>query len=133
MYICGTPRAFRSFYRKTIQAKRIMESKNNMPSGTSNNLSSFISKYGRRISRGLLVAICIGLIAYFMPKEKSVHYDFKSDTPWTHEQIRAEFDFDVPKSKEEISAEEDSVKKQFIPIFQQIGKAESSCNGKQNG
>ena len=98
-----------------------MEKKNNTSSETSQNLSNFITKYGRRISKGLLIAICIGLITYFMPKEKSIHYDFKSDTPWAHEQIRAEFDFDVPKSEEDISAEEDSIKKLFIPIFQQIG------------
>lgn len=98
-----------------------MGNKENTQPGTSKGLSNFITKYGRRISRGLLVAICIGLIAYFMPKEKSVYYDFKTDTPWVHEQIMAEFDFDVPKTQEEISAEEDSIKKQFIPIFQQIG------------
>ena len=99
-----------------------MGNKNSTSPGTPNDLSSFIDKYGRRISRGLLIAICIGLIVYFMPKEKSVHYDFKSDTPWTHEQIRAEFDFDVPKSKEEISAEEDSIKQALTELLQEFNK-----------
>ena len=95
-----------------------MESKNNTPTGAINRIKVFTSKNGRRISRGILVALCIGLVIYFMPKEKNVYYDFKLNTPWTHEQLRAEFDFDVPKTKEEIAAEQDSIKRLFIPIFQ---------------
>ena len=86
-----------------------MESKNNTPTGAINRIKVFTSKNGRRISRGILVALCIGLVIYFMPKEKNVYYDFKLNTPWTHEQLRAEFDFDVPKTKEEIAAEQDSI------------------------
>ena len=96
-----------------------MESKNNTSGSTIGNIKNFILKYGSRISKGLLVALCIGLIIYFMPREKSIFYDFKYDTPWMHEQLRAEFDFNVPKTDEELSAEEDSLKKYFIPIFQQ--------------
>lgn len=98
-----------------------MESKNNAFGNAMESIRNFIGKYGRRISRGILVAMCIGLIIYFMPKEKSVFYDFKQDTPWMHEQLRAEFDFDVPKTDEEISAEKDSIRRSAIPIFRQTG------------
>lgn len=86
-----------------------------------NKIKDYIGRKGRKISRIVMIALCIGLIIYFMPKEKSVHYDFKYNTPWAHEQLRAEFDFDVPKTSEEISAEKDSIKKLMIPIFQQTG------------
>lgn len=81
---------------------------------------SIIKKYSQRISKILLVSLCIGLIIYFMPKGKSVYYDFKPDTPWAHEQLRAEFDFEIPKTSKELLAEEDSIKQMFIPIFQQL-------------
>ena len=79
-----------------------------------------IKKYSQRISKILLASLCIGLIIYFMPKGKSVYYDFKPDTPWAHEQLRAEFDFEIPKTSEELLAEQDSIKQLFIPIFQQL-------------
>ena len=98
-----------------------MESKDTKSGSAAGGAKDFIIKYGRRIWSGLLVITCIGLIIYFMPKEKSVYYDFKRDTPWAHEQLRAEFDFDVPKSEEEITAEEDSIRELAIPIFRQTG------------
>ena len=98
-----------------------MESKDAKSGSAAGGAKDFIIKYGRRIWSGLLVITCIGLIIYFMPKEKSVYYDFKRDTPWAHEQLRAEFDFDVPKSEEEITAEEDSIRELAIPIFRQTG------------
>ena len=81
---------------------------------------SILKKYSRRISRIILVSLCIGLITYFMPKGKSVYYDFTPDTPWAHEQLRAEFDFEIPKTSEALLAEQDSIKELFIPIFRQL-------------
>ena len=84
-------------------------------------VKDFTVRYGNAISKGALVALCAGLIIYFMPKVKSVYYDFIPDAPWIHEQLRAEFDFDVPKSDEEIAAEKDSIRERFTPIFRQTG------------
>ncbi|MBO5865669.1 MAG: HDIG domain-containing protein [Bacteroidaceae bacterium] len=98
-----------------------MENNINSFSSTIDRVKDYIGKKSRKISRIILVALCIGLIIYFMPKQKSVYYDFKYNTPWAHEQLRAEFDFDVPKTSEDILAEKDSIKKQLIPIFKQTG------------
>ena len=87
-----------------------------------------IKKYSQRISKILLVSLCIGLIIYFMPKGKSVYYDFKPDTPWAHEQLRAEFDFEIPKTSEKLLAEQDSIKQMFIPIFQQLETSDELYN-----
>ena len=87
-----------------------------------------IKRYSQRISRILLVSLCIGLIIYFMPKGKSVYYDFKPETPWAHEQLRAEFDFEIPKTSKEMQAEEDSIKKLSIPIFQQFETSDELYN-----
>lgn len=83
-------------------------------------LKNNIKKNGRNISRIVLVIICIGLIIYFMPKNKSIHYDFKSNAPWAHEQVLAEFDFDVRKSNDEIKAEQDSIRNNLVPVFQKL-------------
>ena len=77
-----------------------MENNINSFSSTIDRVKDYIGKKSRKISRIILVALCIGLIIYFMPKQKSVYYDFKYNTPWAHEQLRAEFDFDVPKTSE---------------------------------
>ena len=98
-----------------------MKENENKPDSTIGRIKNFVIKYGSNISKGILVVLCIGLIIYFMPKEKSVYYDFKSDAPWMHEQLRAEFDFDVPKTNEDIAAEEDSIREISIPIFEQTG------------
>ena len=97
-----------------------MENKERPLANLINSTKNFISRHGRKISQTLLVSLCIGLITYFMPREKSVFYNFKLNAPWTQEQMRAEFDFDVPKSTEEISAEEDSLKQLSMPVFQRI-------------
>lgn len=99
-----------------------MKSKDNRFYSAIDRLRLFTDKYGKKTSRAILIALCVGLIIYFMPKEKSVYYDFKLNTPWTHEQLRAEFDFDVPKTQEEIAAETDSIKERLIPIFQRVGQ-----------
>jgi hypothetical protein len=98
-----------------------MEKKDSSFDNTIRKFRYFTSKYGKEISRITLAALCIGLIIYFMPKEKSVYYGFKPNSPWIHEQLRAEFDFDVPKSNAEIEAEKDSIKRHFIPVFRQTG------------
>lgn len=89
--------------------------------GLWSRLKNNIKKNGRNISRVVLVIICIGLIIYFMPKNKSIHYDFKRNEPWAHEQILAEFDFDVRKSNDEIKAEQDSITNSIIPVFKNLG------------
>ena len=81
-----------------------MENKGNGFIGFVRSIKDFTSRYGRKISQVLLILLCSGLIIYFMPRERSVFYNYKQNTPWAHEQLRAEFDFDVPKTAEEISA-----------------------------
>lgn len=105
-----------------------MESKSNRFINAIHHIRKFTVRYGRSISKGILIALCIGLIIYFMPKEKSVYYEFKHDTPWAHELLRAEFDFDIPKTDEEIAAEKDSVSKLAIPIFRQTGTSNDFNN-----
>lgn len=95
-----------------------MENKGNVFINFIRSIKDFTSKYGRKISQALLILLCTGAIIYFMPRERNVFYDFKQNTPWPYEQLRAEFDFSVPKTAEEISAEEDSIKQFAIPVFQ---------------
>ena len=98
-----------------------MENKDTPFTSFINTTKEFTNRHGRKISQALLISLCIGLIIYFMPREKSIFYNFRLNAPWTQEQLRAEFDFDIPKSTEEISAEEDSLGQLAVPVFQRIG------------
>ena len=79
-----------------------------------------IRKNGGKISRIALIVICAGLIITFMPKAKSIQYEFNEGEPWKHEQLLAEFDFDIYKSKADIEAEEDSIYTNSVPTFKQL-------------
>ena len=78
---------------------------------------TFFGKYARKILHIGFVAVCIGIILYFMPREKLASYSYSHNTPWNHEQIIADFDFIVKKSDKQIVAERDSVRRNFRPFF----------------
>ncbi|MBO7302027.1 MAG: HDIG domain-containing protein [Bacteroidaceae bacterium] len=77
----------------------------------------FFGKNTRLVLHISLVAICIGVIVYFMPREKLTSYSYNHNAPWNHEQIIADFDFIVKKSDKQIVAERDSVRRNFRPFF----------------
>lgn len=64
-----------------------------------------------------IVVLCIGLIVYFMPREKYTNYSFQHNAPWNHEQIIAELDFVVTKDGQQIKDEQDSIRKHHVPYF----------------
>ena len=77
----------------------------------------FFGKNSLLVMHAGLVAICIGVIVYFMPREKLASYSYSHNAPWNHEQIIADFDFIVKKSDKQIVAERDSIRKNFRPFF----------------
>lgn len=79
--------------------------------------NSFFGKHTRIITQVSLVVICIGIIVFFMPRDKFTSYSFDCNTPWNHEQIIAEFDFIVKKSDSQIAKERDSIKADHLPVF----------------
>ena len=80
-------------------------------------LEKYFGRHAQIVMHASLVIICIGLIVYFMPREKYTSYDFEEGTPWNHEQIIADFDFVVKKSAKKIAEEKDSIKNCFRPFF----------------
>ena len=89
-------------------------------------IKEIIKKNGHKISRVILIAICAGLIIGFMPKGKTINYDFKINAPWTYEQLVAEFDFDIRKSNAECEEELDSIYRNSTPIFEKLSVANQS-------
>ena len=77
----------------------------------------FFGKNTRFVLHLGFVAICIGVIVYFMPREKFASYSYNHNAPWNHEQLIADFDFIVKKSDKQIVAERDSVRQNFRPFF----------------
>lgn len=78
---------------------------------------NFLGTYTRLIIHTSLIAMCIGLIVFFMPRDKYTTYNFSLGKPWENEQIIAEFDFVVEKSKEEVKLEIDSIIAGHVPYF----------------
>lgn len=77
----------------------------------------FFGRNARFVLHFGFVAICIGVIVYFMPREKLASYSYSHNAPWNHEQLIADFDFIVKKSDKQIVAERDSVRQNFRPFF----------------
>lgn len=86
----------------------------------------FIKIHSRQIFHISLLTICITLITYTMPREKSTSFNFTEGAPWEHEQLIAEFSFNVLKPADELAAEKENVKKDSKPYFifnPEVGKS----------
>ena len=97
------------------------EQTTNASNGWIDKVLLFTKKNRRGIMQGLLVALCIGCIIYFMPKGNTAFSNFKEETPWEYEQLVAEFSFDVLKTAKEIEEEKDSIRENTPPVFRQLG------------
>lgn len=82
-----------------------------------NRLEKYFGRHTQIVLHITLAIICVGMIVYFMPREKYTSYNFEQNTPWNHEQIIADFDFVVKKSAKSIAEETDSIKNSFRPFF----------------
>lgn len=82
-----------------------------------NRLEKYFGRHTQIVLHISLVIFCIGMIIYFMPREKFTSYNFEQDTPWNHEQIIADFDFVVKKSTKTVTEERDSIRSNFRPYF----------------
>lgn len=82
-----------------------------------NRLEKYFGRHTQIVLHITLAITCVGMIVYFMPREKYTSYNFEPNTPWNHEQIIADFDFVVKKSAKSIAEETDSIKNSFRPFF----------------
>ena len=77
----------------------------------------FFGKKFRVLQQILTAILCITAVIYFMPRNSVFNYHFSLNTPWSYSQIIAEFDFPIYKSELQMKAEQDSVRKNFVPYF----------------
>ena len=78
----------------------------------------FGNSRSRIISQGIMVMICIVLISFFMPKERSLGFaEPECNSIWTGEDVKANFYFEVEKNDWHIKAEKDSILKNSKPLF----------------
>lgn len=85
-------------------------------------LERYFGRHTQIVLHIVLVIICIGMIVYFMPREKFTSYNFAPNTPWNHDQIIADFDFVINKSTKSINEEKDSIRNNFRPFFKYNAK-----------
>ena len=65
----------------------------------------------------LIFIITVGIISYFMPKERKFNYEFDINTPWKYGLLQASFDFPIYKSEEQVQKEQDSLLAYYQPYF----------------
>lgn len=91
-------------------------------------IRDFIKRHSRTLSQSCLLILCILLITYFMPREKSINFSFKEGAPWEYEQLIAEFSFEVRKSDSQIDEERENIKKAAKPYFSFKPEAEREAD-----
>ena len=89
-------------------------------------LEKYFGRHTQIVLHIALAVICVGMIVYFMPREKYTSYNYAPNTPWNHEQIIADFDFVVKKSAKTVAEETDSIKNNFRPFFSYNDKLNSN-------
>ena len=94
-------------------------------------LEKYFGRHTQIVLHISLVIFCVGMIIYFMPREKFTSYYFEQDTPWNHEQIIADFDFVVKKNAKTVAEEKDSIRNNFRPYFKYNGKLNASEFGNE--
>ena len=81
------------------------------------NFKRALSKHFRILLHTLIAIASIGLIIYFMPRNKVFNYNYSESSPWNYGDIIATFDFPVYKSEEQLNKEKDSIKEHFVHYF----------------
>lgn len=94
-------------------------------------LEKYFGRHTQVVMHISLVVACIGLIVYFMPREKYTNYSFEHNAPWNHEQIIADFDFVIKKGAKEVTAEKDSIRNSFRPYFRYNDKLNADAFRKE--
>lgn len=75
-----------------------------------------ISLRGAALRVGLIAA-CVMLVTWMLPREKRSGFDVKVNKPWIHRQLIADYDFPIYKSDETLAHERDSVERLFQPYY----------------
>lgn len=67
--------------------------------------------------RILLVIATVGVIVWFMPRDKQIDFKIEQGKPWRYADLTAPFDFPIYKSEATIKAECDSVLRDYEPYY----------------
>lgn len=72
---------------------------------------------GKSWVRYLLFFVTVGLIIYWIPKQRKFQYEFEQGKPWMHENLIAPFSFPIEKTQEELKKEQTKIKDNFKPYY----------------
>ncbi len=89
-----------------------------------------------RLLQALFFIAAVAIVTYFFPREGKFRYTFQEGKPWKYGLLTASFDFPVYKNQAVIQAEQDSILRNFQPIFtrdkavgaQAVSEFEASLN-----
>ena len=69
------------------------------------------------IIKYLIILSSVFLIFLTLPEGALFEYDFKKNTPWSYDDLFAEFDFPVSKSESEYQADLEKVREKLVPFY----------------
>ena len=76
-----------------------------------------LARYYHLFYIALAFSASISILYMIVPGESRFRYEFQKNAPWRHETLIAPFNFAILKPEEIIKKEQDSIKTQFIPYY----------------
>ncbi len=80
-----------------------------------NRIQKFLSS--TRVLQFVFFVAAVALVIYFFPREGKFRYTFQEGKPWKYGLLTAPFDFPIYKDEAVIQQEQDSILRNFQPIF----------------
>ncbi|TCK80969.1 hypothetical protein C8N28_2729 [Albibacterium bauzanense] len=77
---------------------------------------NLFSQYPQFFKYGLMI-LCIGVIAFFLPKHPRFRFEFEKGKVWMHEDLVSPYNFAILKTQEEINKDRDDVLQSINPIY----------------
>ncbi len=74
-------------------------------------------KFKQWTVRTVFFILSVAVLTYFFPREGHTRYIFQEGRPWAYSLLTAPFDFPIYKDEKLIKQEQDSILREFRPIF----------------
>ncbi len=80
-------------------------------------ITTLILRNRKQLFNYLLLFMSVGVMVYFLPKNRTFNYDFEQGKPWAHKDISAPFDFAIEKAEAQIQKEIKQRLRNTFPIY----------------
>lgn len=82
-----------------------------------NGLYIFFKKNRQTVLSIALFSLAISFLVIFLPKDRKFKYEYQQNKVWQHKDLVAPFSFSIDKTETAIKHEEDSILREFSPVY----------------